>query len=195
MISSLVYKITMLGDGAVGKTSLRNRFMGKLFNDSYTMTIGTDFAAKMVEVDGQEIKFQIWDIAGQPHFTKVRKLYYEGSLGALIIFDITAPQSFPNVLNWIEELWKNNSKKYIPIIILGNKVDLRGAHPPSQTVESSHGELLAQTLSERVSEKGFEVPYLETSAKTGENVDEAFTILGQTILNFVRARFEDTKIQ
>jgi GTPase SAR1 family protein len=111
------------------------------------------------------------------------------------MFDITAPQTFSNVLSWIEELWKHNGKGFIPIIILGNKVDLRGTHPPSQTVESSHGEVLAQTLTERVGEKGFEVPYLETSAKTRENVDEAFSILGHTILTFVRARLGAAEIQ
>jgi small GTP-binding protein len=77
MISGLVYKITLLGDGAVGKTSLRNRFMGQLFDDTYHMTIGTDFAAKMVEVDGQEIKFQIWDIAGHP-FYESQKIVLRG---------------------------------------------------------------------------------------------------------------------
>lgn len=178
-----IYKIALLGDGAVGKTSLRSRFMRNAFDDGYSMTIGADFAAKTLEVDGKQIKFQIWDLAGQPHFATIRSLYYQGSLGALLVYDISVPESFQNVLKWVDELWKNNGKGFVPIVLLGNKFDLRNKFP--EAISSDQGELLAEQLSEKTSEEGFEVSYLETSAKTGQNVTQAFSLLGKNISDFI----------
>jgi small GTP-binding protein len=180
-----LYKITLLGDGAVGKTALRDRFMGKSFTADYMMTIGADFATKQVELGPQygNIKYQIWDLAGQPRFEAVRGLYYRGSLGGLLVFDVTRPPSFENTPSWVKELWKNNGKGRVPIVILGNKIDLRGAVP--ENLEPGHGQALARHLSEIA---GFQIPYLETSAKTGQNVIEAFINLGESILNYIKGR-------
>jgi small GTP-binding protein len=181
-----IYKISLLGDGTVGKTALRHRFMKGLFDTNYSMTIGADFATKTIKIADRQIKFQIWDLAGQRHFSMIRPVYYRGSLGALVVFDISNPESFQNVLNWIEELWKNNGKGLIPILLLGNKLDLRNKFP--ETISLDQGKKLAEGLSENTEREGFRVPYLETSAKTGRNVLQAFTLLGQQISSFIAQR-------
>ncbi|MFQ5979630.1 MAG: GTP-binding protein [Candidatus Heimdallarchaeota archaeon] len=178
-----IYKIALLGDGAVGKTSLRHRFMRNGFDDGYSMTIGADFATKTLEVDGKQIKFQIWDLAGQPQFSSIRPIYYRGSVGALLVYDISVPKSFHNALNWVTELWKNNGKGPVPFVLLGNKFDLRNKFPDA--ISSDQGKSLAEQLSEKTLEEGFEIPYLETSAKTGRNVTQAFSLLGANVSNFI----------
>lgn len=186
MLTKPIYKITLLGDFAVGKTSLRHRFMGDFFDTSYMMTIGADFASKMINVEDRQIKFQIWDLAGQPRFSAVRKLYYRSAVGALLVFDITTPESYRNVQNWVEELWKHNGSGVLPIILLGNKLDLRDKF--SEAITSDQGNAMAKQLSERTQEEGFDISYLETSAKTGKNVNQAFHDLGLKISGFVAQR-------
>ncbi|MFW9917310.1 MAG: GTP-binding protein [Candidatus Thorarchaeota archaeon] len=178
-----VYKITLLGDGAVGKTSLRDRFMRKPIPGDYLMTIGADFAAKTVEIRNKAVKFQIWDLAGQPRFESVREPYYKGTVGGLLVFDVTRPTSFESTPSWIKEIWKHNGKGRIPLVLLGNKIDLRSSVEPS--IYPVHGEALAAEFSKFCVKEGFKVPYIETSAKTGENVDRAFQILGEIITDFI----------
>ncbi|MHA2272156.1 MAG: GTP-binding protein [Candidatus Hodarchaeales archaeon] len=180
------YKIALLGDGAVGKTSLRHRFLKNLFDKSYMMTIGADFTTKTVDLDGQPVKLQIWDLAGQPRFESIRDLYYRGSLGALVLFDVTAPNTYKNIPNWVRELLRGNGKGFVPIVLLGNKIDLRSTVPNSILPEQ--GQILAEEISRNATEEFLKVPYLETSAKTGENVDRAFTILAQKVTDFVKNR-------
>ena len=101
-------KVCLLGDGAVGKTALRERYLGKEFTSSYLMTIGADFAVQKTLVKDKEVKFQIWDLAGQERFNSVRSLYYSGSHGALFVFDVTRPESYQNIINgWLPELKKH----------------------------------------------------------------------------------------
>ncbi len=178
-----IFKIALLGDGAVGKTSLRNRFMGKPLPGKYLMTIGAEFAIKSLEIRNKPVKFQIWDLAGQPRFESVREPYYKGTLGGLLVFDVTRPESFENSPSWIKELWENNGRGKIPLVLLGNKIDLRDSVKPS--IYPVHGEGLAAEFSKFCVKESFEVPYIETSAKTGENVDRAFQILGEAILEFI----------
>ncbi|PWI48753.1 hypothetical protein CEE45_05030 [Candidatus Heimdallarchaeota archaeon B3_Heim] len=183
----LLMKVCLLGDGAVGKTALRERYLGKQFSSGYVMTIGADFAVKKTQISTEEgkksVKFQIWDLAGQPRFNSVRELYYKGSHGGLLVFDITRRDSFTNLSSWIEELYRNSGRGIMPITILGNKVDLRNEVDDPVTPED------VQAYIEEI--KGqydirFKVPYLETSAKTGENVDESFTTLAHTIRNHLK---------
>jgi small GTP-binding protein len=183
-----VYKICLLGDGAVGKTSLRDRFMGKPLPGDYLLTIGADFAAKAAEVRNKTVKFQIWDLAGQPRFESVREPYYKGTLGGLLVFDVTRPDSFESTPSWIKELWKHNGKGRIPLVLLGNKIDLRDSIQPS--IHIVHGEALAREFSKFCVKDGFKVPYIETSAKTGENVEQAFRILGEAIVDYIARQLE-----
>ncbi len=171
------FKICLLGDGAVGKTSLRRSFLGEGFNEAYTMSIGADFAVKTVSMDGERIVCQIWDLAGQPRFMGVREIYYRGTQACLLVYDITKPESFKNIASWVNELTRNNGGALVPTLLIGNKADLRGT--TSTSVLPGQGTTYAENLGEWI---GFEVPFIETSAKYGDNVQTAFqTLIKHTI--------------
>ncbi len=173
-----IFKIVLLGDGAVGKTALRTRYLGEGFKKSYSMTIGADFAVKRVNLDGTEIVAQIWDLAGQIRFQSVREVYYQGATGALLVFDITRTETFENIPNWITELLENNKNRVVPMVLIGNKSDLRDEN----SITKEAGEEYAKSLS---SWSNFEIPYVETSAKEGSNVEEAFHTLLRNIEQFL----------
>jgi small GTP-binding protein len=177
-------KIVLLGDGGVGKTSLFNRFMGKGFKSDYLMTIGADFGVKKIVLGGdREIKFLVVDIAGQPHFREVRKAFYQGTYGAFIVVDITRPDTFTNSVLWLNDAWKHGEGPY-PVIFLGNKNDLRAGIP--HAVGHDRIQKLTTVLSKEAQRsKGFEIPYLPTSAKTGLNVELAFETLGNEIIEWL----------
>ncbi len=175
-----IYKIVLLGDGAVGKTALRHRYLGEAFQQSYSMTIGADFAVKRVNIDGEEIVAQIWDLAGQIRFQSVREVYYQGATGALLVFDITRSETFENIPNWITELLENNRNKIVPMVLIGNKGDLRQESPDAIPYEA------AVEYSKELSKwSQFEIPYIETSALSGENVETGFAILLKNIDRFI----------
>ncbi|MHA2271542.1 MAG: GTP-binding protein [Candidatus Hodarchaeales archaeon] len=184
-----IYKICLLGDGAVGKTALRERYLGKPFTDDYKMTIGCDIVVKAIDdPEIGQVNFQIWDLSGQPSFDGVRMAYYSGAAGGVIVFDITRAETFNNTARWTNHLWRYNGKSKIPLIILGNKIDLRDSFPDS--VQPRQGQLLAEELTKISSKANFQVQYLETSALTRYNVDEAFSLLGKSITRFRKARSE-----
>ncbi|MHA2368961.1 MAG: Rab family GTPase [Candidatus Hodarchaeales archaeon] len=189
MSTSTSCKIVLLGDPAVGKTALRNRFMGKSFTARYMVTMGADVSTKAIEIRESNLKFQIWDLAGHPRFNSVRAMYYRGAVGALLVYDITRAETHDNVLNWLNELKNNSGKGVVPLILLGNKIDLRDEVSSGTTPED--GQNLAQSLSEACANEGITVNYLETSAKTGENVDQAFMLLGESIINFVESQMTE----
>ena len=183
---NITIKAVLIGDGGVGKTSLRERYLGRGFSANYMMTIGADFALKQVKIKNddkiQTINVQIWDLAGQVHFSKVRTLYYKGLKGLLAVFDVTRDNSYTNLLNWVNEIKtviEDTSK--IPVILIGNKIDLRIEGEPSH-IPPELGVKMADQFSELLSDGKLEVNYIETSAKTGENVENAFNKLVQTIV-------------
>ena len=166
-----IFKVVLIGDGAVGKTSLRRNFIGKSFRENYLMTIGADFSVKQVTFEDYVINLQLWDLAGQPRFSEVRGAYYAGTYGAMVIFDITRPNTFTNIDYWINELIKYNNHKLVPMMIVGNKSDLRGTTPAEVQVDKLSAMAYADTLSNW---GGLRVDYVETSALSGKNVDDAF---------------------
>lgn len=178
MSSNYFLKISLMGDGAVGKTSLRNRFMGRGFRQEHLMTIGADFATHDFDIDGQKTTFQIWDLAGQDTFRSVRARFFRGAMGGLCIYDVTRPDTFRNITRWIEELWRNSGRGIVPIILLGNKADLRD----SNSVSMEQGNKYAAALTQKTQSHGFQVYHLETSAKTGLNVEQAFGTIGKQII-------------
>ena len=175
---SIKYKIIILGDAAVGKTSLRQRFMGKGFKETYGMTIGADFAAYRLQEGDKEWILNIFDLAGQQRFNTLNRGYYAGVNGAMIVFDITRPQSYENIQNWVTQLVENNGGNICPLVLVGNKADLR----ETQSVDS---EVPATYAGELTKWSGFDVNYYETSALTGENVETAFKSLVNTIDQYV----------
>ena len=172
-----LFKVTLLGEGAVGKTSLRRHYLGESFAKDYSMTIGADFATKRIILDQVEYTIVIWDLAGQPRFKEVREAYYRGTKGALLVYDLSRGDSFQMLASWIEELLVNNNNQKIPMVLVGNKSDLRGSN--LKTIPSSFGEDYAELLSIW---SGFKVPYIETSAQNGENVEPAFETLTEQLM-------------
>jgi small GTP-binding protein len=173
-----LYKICLLGDGGVGKTSLRERFLGKGFQSGYILTIGADFAVQNLTIRDIQYKFQIWDLAGQQRFSAVRALYYKGSHGAILVFDQTRLDSLYSLENWKTELFTNVGRE-IPYIILGNKSDLPGAIDQEQI-----DHFIKKSQSE-THDIPFNIKYLKTSAKSGLNVTEAFGQLGLIIGEYI----------
>lgn len=178
MIRLPLYKICLLGDGGVGKTSLRERFLGKGFQSGYILTIGADFAVQDLDIEGIKYKFQIWDLAGQQRFSAVRALYYKGSHGAILVFDRTRPESLLNLDIWKEELFSNVGRQ-IPYILLGNKSDL------DNTIEQNILDTFIERSQSEITDIPYQIKYLDTSAKSGVNVTEAFTLLAKTIQGYI----------
>ncbi len=176
-------KICLLGDGSVGKTSLRNRYMGKGLPGDYLPTLGADFAATKVNIpygnSEKSIRFQIWDLAGQPTFSQIRALYYRQIAGALLVYDITDRASLQNLRSWVQELTQHMGTPSVYINILGNKSDLR----TDDSVTTLEAETyISEQILPRYQHLVGSIDHFETSAKTGKNVDKAFITLGRKIL-------------
>jgi small GTP-binding protein len=161
------FKISVIGDGQVGKTSLIKQFTQSQFERDYVKTIGAQFSKYEKEIDGDEIRLIFWDIAGQDDFLFLRPSFYKESGAAIIVYSLEenelGKRSFEHINNWYE-----NIKKFcgeIPIILFANKVDL--------IEENNLDDTAIQKL---VEEQGF-LGYYLTSAKTGKGVHEAFNIL------------------
>ncbi len=172
-------KIILIGDGSVGKTSIREYYLGHGFPMQYLPTLGADFSVKNETICGENISFQIWDLAGQPVFETIRKMYYRGARGAFIVCDVSNPESVMNIYNWIDELWRNNGQGPIPFVILGNKIDLRYTGEYCISDQTLQG--IIKEITTRIEPLHFNVTYLPTSAKTGENINEAFRLLGMQV--------------
>jgi len=142
------------------------RYIKDYFSTDLKQTIGSNFLIKDVELDETNVRLLIWDIGGQEQFAKLRTIYFKGSNGALGVFDLTNPQSLLKLPGWISSI-KKSVKKTIPMIIIGNKSDLE------RQVERSEAEDLASRLN---------CEYLETSAKTGDNVELAFETIAKACL-------------
>ncbi|KAI6176571.1 hypothetical protein M3Y97_00812800 [Aphelenchoides bicaudatus] len=162
-----LFKILLIGNSGVGKSSLLLRFADNIFQASYITTIGVDFKIRTINVNGKKVKLQIWDTAGQERFRTITSTYYRGTHGVIIVYDITSAESFRNVKKWSEEIDKNCDN--IPTIIVGNKLDREDA----RVVQRSDGQMYADAK---------QIKFFETSAMNGENVDLIFSSLTRTIL-------------
>ncbi len=161
-----LFKVIVVGDGAVGKTALTIRFSEGRFQDHYKMTIGVDFAIKMVEIGGRRVKLQIWDTGGQERFSYIRPLYYKGAMAVVYVFDITNRSSFEHLPKWHKEV--SDYCGGIPALLVANKCDL-----PDRAVTNPEADQMASQLGG---------PFYEASAKTGDNVDDLFTTLGKILM-------------
>ena len=178
---TLVKKISLLGDPAVGKTSLIHRFVYEAFDDKYLSTIGAKVTKKAQFYSTEDyeglsqdtnLTFLIWDIAGQKAFKNIHQTYYVGSEGALVVCDLTRKETLDNLLDWISELFK--VVRNVPVLVLANKDDL-----PEE--EICFGEPEIRAVASQIN-----APHYFTSAKTGHNVENAFRKFGELVLG-VRA--------
>ncbi|MHA2475259.1 MAG: Rab family GTPase [Promethearchaeota archaeon] len=155
-----VFKITVIGDGAVGKTSLIKKYTQGSFKKDYIKTLGAQFSKYDEEIEGDNCKLFFWDIAGQREFDFMRPTFYKGSKAAIIVFSHTDEESFSHILEWHEDI-----KSYtgdLPIILFGNKTDL-----------INENQLNDEEVEKLVEERNF-LGYYKTSAKTGQGVFQAF---------------------
>lgn len=175
MTAEFRFKIVMLGDGAVGKTAMTTRFTQNFFEADYKRTIGADFAVKRMDIPDidSHVTLQCWDLAGQPRFEFVRQGFYRGTRGGLLLYDVTRRRTFLNIDRWKEEAFVNIGKE-IPIVLVANKIDL----VDSRVVTEKDGKAYAK-------EHGF--IYVESSALTGENVEEAYVNLCKKMIKESRA--------
>ena len=171
-IKEFVFKIVILGDAAVGKTSLINQYIEQSFEEDYKPTLGANIIRKDVFID--EIKASVrlimWDLAGQEKYNVIRSMYFQGCVGALLVYDVTRHNTFET----INSKWLKDFKKYVKkegiYILIGNKIDLKD----QKVVSTEDGESFSKEINAS--------DFIETSAKYGENVEKAFTNLVYQIL-------------
>jgi len=173
-----VYKLSLIGDGGVGKTSMAQRYVHGIFKGDYKATIGTYISkqeCKFEELD-TSVRFMIWDLAGQNQFQRLWPDYLTDSRAGILVFDVTNSETFENVKKWYGII-KKVALENIILVLVGNKVDLKD----SRVISTKQGMELAKNLS---------IYYMETSAKTSENIKEVFEWIGLQIINM---NIEDIK--
>ena len=174
-----LYKVLILGDGQVGKTSFLTRYVDNFFLESTLSTTGVDYRLKNVEIeDGSTIKLQIWDTVGQERFNSIARSYYKGVHAIILIFSVTDRKSFDNVQNWLNQI-KEEVDEQVTLILVANKIDCE-----NREVDSDEGEELANE---------FNIKFFECSAKTGRNIDLAFDELIKKMVKIVD-KTKDKKI-
>ena len=166
-----ICRLLLIGDTGVGKSSILFRYSDGKFPPTLLPTIGIDFKIKTIEIDGKRYKFQLWDTAGQERFQSIMGSYYRHATGILLVYDVTNEESFKNIYEWATNIFLNikEPEKVIKVLV-GNKADKK----TDKVITREMGE-------QRASELG--IAFIETSAKTGENIHEAFSLLIDIIMN------------
>jgi len=162
------FKVVLLGEGSVGKTSLVTRYVQNTFNERHVTTIQASFLTKRLNVDGSRVNISIWDTAGQERFHALGPIYYRESHGALLVYDITDNSSFVKVKNWVKEL-RSQLGKSVTLAIIGNKVDLE----KSRAVNKEEALSYAQSVGAK---------HYDTSAKLNKGLEELFLDLTRRML-------------
>eukprot|EP00123_Amoebidium_parasiticum_P009002 comp19147_c0_seq1/m.21821 comp19147_c0_seq1/g.21821 ORF comp19147_c0_seq1/g.21821 comp19147_c0_seq1/m.21821 type:complete len:212 (-) comp19147_c0_seq1:586-1221(-) len=169
---SYIFKYIIIGDMGAGKSCVLHQFTEKKFMADCPHTIGVEFGTRIIEVSGQKIKLQIWDTAGQERFRAVTRSYYRGAAGVLMVYDITRRSTFNHLSSWLTDA-RNLTNPNTVIVLIGNKSDLDGnrdvTFEEAKQFADQHG-----------------LMFLETSAKTGDNVEEAFLTTARTIYQHVQ---------
>ena len=160
-------KILIIGDSAVGKTSMLLKYTDNFFPESHLATIGVEFKTKEIEYNGNNVELQVWDTAGQERFKSITKSFFRNTNGIIFVYDITKRISFKNVKDWIKDSEANDFG--FKRILVGNKIDLQNKR-----------QVKLEEAKEMANKKNMEV--METSAKTGANINKVFSKLVELIL-------------
>jgi len=165
------FKVVFLGEQATGKTSIAKRGLSDTFEESYTATIGIDYYTKNVEIDEQTVRLQIWDTAGQEQFRSLSPAYIRSSVFAVVVYSVDSRDSFDKISHWVSMIrqeWPVSQEKKKDIILIGNKSDLA----EKRQINIEEGEAKAAEMN---------CLFLETSAKTGENVNYMFKLVAKSV--------------
>jgi small GTP-binding protein len=165
MAYAYMFKFIVIGDTSVGKSCLLLQFTDKRFRSDHDVTIGVEFGSKIIDIDGKPTKLQIWDTAGQENFRSITRSYYRGAAGALIVYDISRRETFDHIARWLDEVRQQSDRKAI-IALIGNKSDL------ARRVTYEEGSSFAK-------ENG--LLFVETSARSDDKVDEAFSMTAREV--------------
>ncbi|CAM9965992.1 ras-related protein Rab-35 [Lethenteron reissneri] len=162
-----LFKLLIIGDSGVGKSSLLLRFSDNVFSGSHITTIGVDFKIRTMDVGGERVKLQIWDTAGQERFRTITSTYYRGTHGVIVVYDVTSAESFVNVQRWLQEITTNCED--VCRILVGNKDD----DPNRKVVETQDARRFAEQMGVRL---------YETSAKDNIHVEDMFKAITDLVL-------------
>ncbi|XP_013103541.1 ras-related protein Rab-35 isoform X2 [Stomoxys calcitrans] len=162
-----LFKLLIIGDSGVGKSSLLIRFSDDTFSGSYITTIGVDFKIRTLVIDGKRVKLQIWDTAGQERFRTITSTYYRGTHGVIVVYDVTNGESFANVRRWLDEI--QNNCDVVNKVLVGNKND----DPERKVVITEDAQRFAQQM---------DIELFETSAKDNIKVEEMFLSITRQVL-------------
>ena len=173
-----IFKLILIGNSGVGKSSIIQRYMKQTFEESYKCTIGVDFLMKTLEIKNKTVKLQLWDTAGQEKYKSMVASYYRGANVALVVFDLTNHDSFDSLPLWIENYYKNGPEQK-NIILIGNKKDM----VEERQVTQEEAELFSETNN---------MIYFETSAKDGDNIEYVFNYTAEKLLDFYGSQNEIT---
>ena len=160
------YKLVILGEVAVGKSSIAQRFVNGKFTNLHNPTVGALFLTKKIKVNDKYIKYDIWDTAGQERYHSLTPMYYKNARAAVVVFDVTSSSSFERAQKWMTELFEKATPGIV-IALCGNKIDLE-----NRQVSKEEAEEYANKVG---------CLYMEVSAKTNENIDELFNQIGSRL--------------
>jgi len=165
-----IFKIILIGNSGVGKSSILQRYIQKVFDENYSCTIGVDFFMKSLNIGEKSIKLQLWDTAGTEKFRSITTGYYRGANAAFVVFDLTSKKSFNALNEWIQNYYKySNPDSEKNVVLIGNKSDL---------IEER--EITEEEINNFVKDNN--IKYFETSAKDGKNVDECFYYISEKLM-------------
>ena len=170
-------KYIIVGDSSVGKSNLLMKFIQNKFTEEYLTTIGVEFGTKNIKVNNKIYRIQIWDTAGQEYFRSIARAYFKNCVCAMVVYDITCKESFENVKNWLQDIHEE-SPKTVLICLIGNKIDLED----KRIITFDEGKKFA-------TENG--IIFMETSAKTGEGINEIFEQSVKEIEKKMKENFYD----
>jgi len=178
-----LFKLFIIGDSGVGKSSILLRFADDMFSGSYITTIGVDFKIRTIAIGAEKVKLQIWDTAGQERFRTITSTYYRGTHGVIVVYDVTNAESFVNVKRWLHEIDQNCD--VVNKVLVGNKDDC----PDNKVVETADAKMFSEQMG---------IQLFETSAKDNINIEDVFSHVTKMVLKTKKdqqAKADETKPQ